>query len=167
MRAVVIAATSKVNGAAVYAKADLESSTSTFAVTVSWSFYVFRACFADCERIMFVATLFVAVVSCSDARSNVRLMSLHGRCRSPQHHMIRLSFCLHRVAFSFKSHYLLISPLHCLLIQVTLPSSSFCFRRVPLLCLRTQWTRCRGLRLEGDQPFFSLTPLTALAAGPN
>jgi hypothetical protein len=46
-------------------------------------------------------SLFIAVVSCIDARSNVRLMSLPGRCRSPQHHMIRLSFFLHHFAFSF------------------------------------------------------------------
>ena len=43
-------------------------------------------------RAVFVASRFVAVVSYSHALSNVRLMSLFGRCRSPQHHMIRLSF---------------------------------------------------------------------------
>ena len=52
-------------------------------------------------RAVFVASRFVAVVSYSHALSNVRLMSLFGRCRSPQHHMIRLSFFLHHFAFSF------------------------------------------------------------------
>ena len=52
-------------------------------------------------RAVFVASRFVAVVSYSHALSNVRLMSLFGRCRSPQHHMIRLSSFLHHFAFSF------------------------------------------------------------------
>jgi hypothetical protein len=55
--------------------------------------------FADCERAVFVATRCLSLWS--TAHSNVRLMSLFGRCRSPQHHMIRLSSFLHHFAFSF------------------------------------------------------------------
>ena len=75
------------------------------------------------------------------ATGKVIVTAVYGRCRSPQHHMIRHTFSLRR--------------LH----QITLPVSSTIstHHSAP-----TQWTRCRGLprRREGAQ-FFWLGQRTA------